>query len=32
MENKFGAFFAIEILKLHFIFTFYILYFANEEG
>jgi hypothetical protein len=32
MENKFGAFFTIETLKIHFIFTFYILYFANEEG
>jgi hypothetical protein len=32
MEKKFGAFLAIETLKIHFIFTFYILYFTNEEG
>jgi hypothetical protein len=32
MENKFGAFLDIETLKIHFIFTFYILYFANEDG
>jgi hypothetical protein len=32
MEKKFGAFLVIEIVKIHFIFTIYILYFANEEG
>jgi hypothetical protein len=32
MENKFGAFLAIEASKIYFIFTFYILYLANEEG
>jgi hypothetical protein len=32
MENKFGAFLNVETLKIDFIFTFYILYFANDEG
>jgi hypothetical protein len=32
MENKFGACLAIETLKIHFIFTFYILYLAKDEG
>jgi hypothetical protein len=30
--KKIGAIFAIENLKIHFIFTFCILYFTNEEG
>jgi hypothetical protein len=32
MENKFGASFTVETLKIHFISIFYILYLANEEG
>jgi hypothetical protein len=32
MEEKNWAFLIIETFKIHFIFTFYILYFANEEG